>query len=58
MLVITLKLCMEGSGLLPGLTVRATCQPAALAASASAKLSVANMTSDGLSTPNDRAMSW
>ena len=57
MLVITLKLCLEGNGLLPGLTVRATCQPAALAASASAKLSVANMMSDGLSTPNDSAMS-
>lgn len=57
MLVITLKLCLEGSGLLPGLTVRATCQPAALAASASTKLSVANVMSDGLSTPSDRAMS-
>lgn len=58
MLVITLKLCVKGSGLLPGLTVRATCQPAPLAASASAKLSVANIMRDGLSTPNDRAMSW
>ena len=57
MLLITRKLCLEGKGLLPGLTVRATCQPAAAAASASAMLSVANMIKDGLSTPRVRAIS-
>ena len=46
-----------GSGLLPGRDTRTAFQPASLAATASAKMSVAKVTSDSESTPRDKPIS-